>query len=152
MKVTLLPRDTYLALIKNSLGARIFKALYAEVGGRKKNILQGGILSCPFFVSSILLLMNMKLIQEPHATVEGTIQDMKHCGWKAVRALNIGSIIVWEEKRGHKHIGFYIGGRKAVSNSTKQKVPKIHHVTYGVRNNEPVRKIEAVYWHKKFEK
>lgn len=146
MKITPLLSDTYLALIKNSVGAQFFQTLFARVHGRKKNILNGGELSCAFFVSAVLLLT--KLIKEPHATVTGTEKDMRRCGWKQTQTLKRGSVIVWGKKHGHKHIGFYLGGEKAVSNSTARKVPVLHHFTFGTRNEKPVRRIEAIYWHK----
>ena len=48
--------DTYIVVIKNSVGSNIFRNSYAKVNGKKKDILKNGKVSCAFFVSSILAL------------------------------------------------------------------------------------------------
>lgn len=146
-KVTPLLRDTYFAMIKNSVGTKLFRNCFALVNGKKVDVMKNGDLSCALFVSSLLSILN--LTQAPHGTIESTIKDMEQSGWKPVKKLVPGSIIVWEEKKEHKHIGFYIGNDKAISNSSKRKSPATHHFTYGVKNGKPVRNIEAIYWHKK---
>jgi hypothetical protein len=144
--------ETYLAVIRNSVGAKIFRNFYAKIGGKKIDIMKNGKLSCAFFVSSILSLF--KLAQKPHGTVDGTVKDMKKHGWTSIKKIKIGSVIVWEQKKfgkegAHKHIGFYIGNGKAISNSTKSGSPAIHHPTFGTANGKPKRKIEAIYWNNK---
>lgn len=146
-KVAPLFRDTYLAMIKNSAGTKMFRNFYARVDGKKTDVMKNGDLSCAFFVSSLLSILG--LAETTHGTIESTIKDMKQSGWKSVKKLASGNIIVWEEKKEHEHIGFYIGNNKALSNSSTKKSPAIHHFTYGVKNSKPVRKIEAIYWHKK---
>jgi uncharacterized protein YycO len=145
--------DTYIAIIKNSVGSKMFRNSYAKINGRKTDILQNGNLSCAFFASSILVLF--KLIKEIHGTVDGTVKDLEQSGWQKIAKPRIGSVIVWEKvdfgnKNFHKHIGFYIGNNKTISaNSIKKGQPRVHHWTYGTKNNKPVRKIEAIFWHKK---
>lgn len=148
--------DTYIAVIKNSAGSKMFRNSYAKINGKKTDILKNGMLSCAFFVSSILVLF--KLIKEIHVTVNGTIRDLKKSGWKSAsggKKPRIGSVLVWEKidfgnKNFHKHIGFYIGNNKAIStNSLKKGQPRIHHWTYGIRRNKPIRKVELIYWNKK---
>ncbi len=151
-----------MAVIKNSVGSKMFRNSYAKVNGKKTDILDDGELSCAFFVSSILAIFPLfeLLKYPPHATVEGTVKDLERSGWRKIPAAKepqIGSIIVWEKKNFgkndfHKHIGFYIGGKNAISNSLKKRTPIIHHWTYGEKNGRPVRKIEAVYWNKKLSK
>ncbi|MDP2945949.1 MAG: hypothetical protein Q8N61_00645 [bacterium] len=150
--------DTYIAFIKNSMGSKIFRNFYAEVNGKRTDILKNGILSCACFVSSLLYLF--KLIKDAHATVEGTIRDLQQSGWKSAKGGSasggkkpkIGSIIVWEKNHNsHKHIGFYVGNNKAISTSSKNGQPVIHHWTYGVKKNRPVRKVEAIFWNKKLQ-
>lgn len=148
-KVAPLLRDTYFAMIKNSVGTKLFCNFYARVDGKKIDVMKRGDLSCAFFLSSLLSIL--ALAEATHGTVESAISDMKRSGWKLSKKLVLGSIIVWEEKKRHKHIGFYIGNDKALSNSSKKKSPAIHHFTYGVKNGKPVRKIEAIYWHKKLD-
>ncbi len=155
--------DTYIAVIKNSVGSKIFRNFYAEVDGKKIDITKNGNLSCAWFVSSLLYLF--KLTKDVHATVDGMIRDLQQSGWKKIspkgeyasgeKRPKIGSILVWEKidfgnKDFHKHIGFYIGNNKAIStNSFKKGRPVIHHWTYGIKRNKSVRKIEAIFWNKK---
>lgn len=156
-------KDSYLSVIKNSIGSKIFRNSFTIIDGQKKDLLKNGKLSCAFFVSSILVIF--KLIKEVHLTVDGTIKDLEKSGWKKVypvkffakqklfsmvKKLKIGSIILWEEKNGHKHLGFFIGKNQAISNAFyfyKKREPIIHHLTYNGR-----RKIEEIFWHKKLEK
>ncbi|MEK7493951.1 MAG: NlpC/P60 family protein [Patescibacteria group bacterium] len=146
-KVLPLLRDTYFAMIKNSVGTKLFRNFYAQIDGRKIDVMKNGGLSCAFFLSS--LLSTLGLAKATHTTVESTVKDMEQSGWKPTKKLMPGSIIVWEEKKEHKHIGFYIGNNRALSNSSKKKSPATHHLTYGIKNGKPVRKIEAIYQHKK---
>ncbi|MBI4920090.1 CHAP domain-containing protein [Candidatus Azambacteria bacterium] len=156
--------DTYIAIIKNSVGSKIFRNSYAKVNGKKEDILRNGKVSCAFFVSSILALFPLfKLVKyPPHGTVSGTIKDLKESGWKSAKGGSafggkkpkVGSILVWEkidtgDKEFHGHIGFYIGNNKAISMSDGKKTPEIHHWTYGVKKGAPARKIEAIFWNNK---
>lgn len=149
MSVKLLIFDSYLAAIRNSLGANIFRNLWAKVDGRKKDILEDGDLSCATFVSAILLWFD--LIKERHATVSGTLKDMKRAGWQKIKKPKIGAVLHWEkafiDNAWNEHIGFYIGTGKAISNNFKKKVPILHHWTYGSKNNKPKRRVLAIYWH-----
>lgn len=138
--------DTYISVIQSSVGSKMFQHLYMTVDGKKRDILRGGELSCAFFVSSILLMF--ALIGERHATVAGTVAAIEKYGWKKIKRPKVGAILVWEEKKEHKHIGFYIGDNKAISNSPTKKVPASHHFTFGTLEGVPKRKIEAIYWHK----
>ncbi|MEK7578783.1 MAG: hypothetical protein AAB789_00375 [Patescibacteria group bacterium] len=144
--------DTYIAVIKNSVGSKIFRNFYAEVDGERADIVRNGDRSCAWFASSLLCLL--KLIKAAHTTVDGTIGDLQQSGWKKIEKPEIGSILVWEKidfgnKNLRKHIGFYIGNNKAISNSSKKGQPVIHHWTYGIKRNKPVREVEVIFWHKK---
>ena len=145
--------DTYIAVVKNSVGSKMFRNSYAKINGKKTDILQNGMLSCAFFVSSILVLS--KLIKEIHGTVDGTVKDLEQSGWQQIAKPKIGSVLVWEKidfgnKNFHKHIGFYIGNNKAIStNSFKKRQPAVHHWTYGIKRNKPGRKVEAIFYNKK---
>jgi hypothetical protein len=150
-KITPLFSDTYLAVIKNSVGSKCFRNSYAKIGGKKTDILKNGSLSCAFFASSILRMFD--LIKDLHATVGGTIKDLRKSGWREIKTPKIGSILVWEAKKGndgvHKHIGFYIDKDRAISNDAKSRTPEIHHWTYGIKNGRPARKIETIFWNNK---
>jgi hypothetical protein len=148
-KIISLLKDSYLAVIKNSVGSKLFRNFYAQVNGKKKDILRNGELSCAFFVSSILKIFD--LISKTHFTVKNVVEDLKKSGWKEIKKPKIGSVIVWERKKFskevHRHIGFYVKKNIAISNSSKKKTPIFHHFTFNKK-----RKIEAIFWHKNLEK
>lgn len=150
MKVELLKYESYLKMIKNSVGAKMFRNLYLKVDGKKIDATKNGNLSCAFFVSNILLMWG--LIKEGHANVPSTIKDMLNNGWEEVSKDKIkpGNVIVWEKKttpngRLHLHNGFYIGNKKAISNYYKKRTPVVHSWDYNSK-----RKIIAVYRYPKF--
>ncbi len=150
--IKILNKLSYLTAIKNSEGSKIFKNLWAEVDGVKKDILDDGDLSCAQFVSGILYLH--KLINDRHATVDGTIRDLEAGGWYQITEPKEGCVIVWEgiiypDGMEHKHIGFYLDNGLAISNSPDEKSPKIHHWTYGDKNSDKYRKISMLLWHDK---
>ena len=158
-KIIPLTCKSYMATIKNSIGTKMFRNFYAKINGQKKDVLENGELSCAFFASAILHLF--QLIKEPHRTVVSTIKDMEESGWYKIKKIKPGSVLMWEDlessdkgevRKFHKHLGFYIDGDKAVSNSSRLGRPKIHHLTYGIRGGKPVRRIETIYWHKKLDK
>ncbi|MFZ5559589.1 MAG: NlpC/P60 family protein [Patescibacteria group bacterium] len=142
--------ESYLKMIKNSIGTKMFRNLYLEKNGKKLDATENGDLSCAYFVSNILLIWG--LISEGHATIKSTIRDMKKNGWREISLKKIrpGDVIVWEERKSTKnrirsHIGFYIGNKKTISHSGGMKAISCHHWTY---NNK--RKITAVYRWSKF--
>ena len=144
--ITPLYFETYLAVIKNSLTSRLFRNFYALVNGKKKDLTKNGDLSCAFFVSFILFHFHQ--IKAGHVTVESTVADLKKGGWKEIKKPQIGCVIVWKQKafsHGHKHIGFYVGNDKAVSNSHKLGHPIKYHWTFGNQRN-----IEVILWNPKF--
>lgn len=134
--------------IKNSVGAGTFKNVWCLVDGEKKDVAENGRISCAVFVSAILLMAG--LIAKSHATVSSTIKDLLSSGWKELELKNIvpGAIILWEAKEQagtvNKHLGFYIGNKKAISNSYKVGSPQIHDWQY---TDNGGRKIEKIFWH-----
>ncbi|MGM0482759.1 MAG: hypothetical protein ACQEP6_02760 [Patescibacteria group bacterium] len=120
--------DTYMAVIKNSPGTEMFKNVYANVDGEKKDITDNGDLSCAFFVSSVLVIF--KLIKEIHITVASTVEDMERSGWVDTENPEPGDVVIWGEeysnKDKHKHIGFFLGGDRAISNSKYKRHPVEH--------------------------
>lgn len=141
---------TYLSLAENSAGSFAFQELWAEVEGRKKNIVRGGDISCAFFVSFILSAFGW-LAGGIHATVGGTLRDMEASGWRRISRRRIGCILIWEpithpSGETHTHIGIYLGGKRAVSNHPVHKVPEVHHFTFGIRRKKPARRVVAMYW------
>lgn len=144
--------DTYITVIKNSVGSNIFRNLYAKVNRKKTDIAENGNLSCALFVSSVIYWF--KLTKNLHATVDGAVKDLEESGWKKIEKPRTESIIVWEKNDFgggglHKHIGFYIENKKAISNSSKLKQPTEHHWTFGNIKNKPMRKVQSIFWNDK---
>ncbi|MBI5742642.1 MAG: hypothetical protein HZA25_02285 [Candidatus Niyogibacteria bacterium] len=141
--ITPLIAETYLAVIKNSVGTKMFRNFFARSGGRKTDVMRGGDLSCAFYVSAVLTLF--KCIKEGHCTVDSTVNDLRRSGWREVKRPRPGDVLVWaavdfgagEE---HKHIGFYIGAGRAVSNNSRRGSPAEHDLTFGGK-----RKIATIF-------
>jgi len=152
----ILKYESYLKMIKNSVGIKMFRNLYLKIDGKKIDAAKNGKYSCAFFVSNILKIWG--LISEGHANVPATTKDMEKNGWKKIpkQKAKPGDIIIWDKEKSsdksyyysptHYHNGFYIGHKKAISNSSNGKgVPVIHSWNYGGK-----RKIIAVYTWPKF--
>lgn len=134
---------SYLKVIENSVGTRMFKNLYVYTKDKGEfDAMNNGEDSCAFYVSSVLVIFgkNSRL----HGTVESTLKDLKESGWQEVSEAKPGDVLVWETQkfgdRWQAHIGFYIGKDKAVSTSWKQKEVIMHHKTF-----EDNRKIEHIF-------
>jgi len=145
-------KKTYLKMIENSVGSRMFQHLYIKDKEKNKsiNVVQSGQLSCAFFVSYILYFFD--LIKSPHATVKSTEKDMRDSGWKEINKPKKGAVIVWEKikydsGKKHSHLGFYMGYNQAISNNFKKRVPHKHHFTYGKKSEPKYRKIKSILWH-----
>ncbi len=151
-KVNPLIFETYLAVIKNSAGSHSFRNFYATVRNRKVDLLRNGELSCAFTVT--MILSGLGLLNGAEITVNRAVKAMKEAGWKTIKNPRPGSVLVWEPvdsgKRDiHRHIGFYLGKEKAMSNSTKRGYPAIHHWTFGTKNKQPKRRVELILWQRK---
>ncbi|MEK7574247.1 MAG: hypothetical protein AAB514_01815 [Patescibacteria group bacterium] len=142
-------KENYLQMIKNSPKTRMFRNFFlADENGKKSDILKDGDLACAFFVSCVLKIFS--LIDYPHATVDGAIKDMLENGWRRTKKLEPGNILLWEKnKKGHRHLGFYIGDKKAVSNFYEKRYPAIHHYInfWKTGANQPERAIEQIFTH-----
>lgn len=133
-------------MINGNIDSKAYQHVYViDDKGEEKDITEGGILSCAYFVSSLLLIH--KLINSVHATVNSTLKDMTDNGWHEISDLKVGAILLWEpDQEGsglHRHLGFYVGENMAISNSSTDKIVKIHDINFGDRN----RKIEKIFWH-----
>ena len=142
---------------KNNLGENdMFRNFFITVDGQEKDALQNGGLGCSTVVSSILYLQNSSLefqgkskwLSFTHANVLAVEKDMATNGWHEINDLREGAVITWELQAGsdgqaHYHMGFYVGGERAVSNSSNQTgVPMEHHYTY-----DGTRKVIRIWWH-----
>ncbi len=63
-------KETFQAALLNSVGTKMFQRVYVKVGGKKKDVMQKGSLSCAFYVSSLLAMFG--LMDRSHATVRTT--------------------------------------------------------------------------------
>ncbi len=150
--VHILKKKSYLAMVHNAARGEnnMFRNLWASVDGEMRDINKDGTLSCSFFASGVLYLN--KLIGDMHAGVTGLERDMKVSGWVQIPELREGAVIIWEPLTGgdgvaHRHVGFYIGEDKAISNgSNTTGTPQEHHSTYGGS-----RAIESIWWHSELE-
>ena len=146
-KITPLIKDSYLAVIKNSLGSNIFRNFYIKLNEEKKDALENGKYACAFYVSAVLNMFN--LIKNGHCTVTSTLKDMKNSGWYKIKQPKIGCVIhwsLWDRGGGvpHEHLGFYIGHSWAVDTDLRTGQPAQRKFNY--------RPIESFYWHKKLDK
>ena len=144
----ILQKESYLAMIRNSVGTSLFRNLYAITGEEKQDILKNGVRSCAFFVSTVLHAFY--LVETPHASVSGLERDLINSGWRKTETPNSGDVLVWEPilqvDNVNAHMGFFIGDNKAVSNDWQTRVPAEHHMTYGTKpDRTPVRAIPAIY-------
>jgi hypothetical protein len=141
--------DSYIAVIRNSKGTRMFRSYVAKVNGVRRDITEDGDKSCAFFVSSVLSIFS--LLRGAELTVHRTLKAMKRAGWKEIKKPKKGCVLVWQEKtygtgNPRKHIGFYIGDGKAISNSSMRRCPTQHdYKSYGGRG------ILTMLWHKDLE-
>lgn len=133
-----LRQKNYLKIIESSLGSKLFNHFYIRKNDETIDVLEGGLLSCAFFVSSIIKMFN--LIESVHTTVNNTVEDMMRSGWLdiPIKEIKKGDVLVWDKKEFddgsiHGHIGFYMGNNKAISHSCHKKTPVEHHFTF---NNE----------------
>ena len=141
--VEILRPESYLALIRNSVGASTWKQMFASVNGREQDIMNNGDLSCAFFVSSILKMCD--LVPQLSVTVFGLIRHLEALHWPVVTEAQAGDILVWEtiiDEKGdkHSHIGFSLDDEQAVSNSASTGIIQQHNKTF-----DGSRKITAIY-------
>ncbi|MBU1180382.1 hypothetical protein KJ885_05555 [Patescibacteria group bacterium] len=145
---------SYLKMIENSRGSRIYRNLYFRIKGKTSDALENGNLSCAYYVASVL--KHFDLIKEFRTLVDELVIEMKKHGWQSVKEPKPGSVIVWEKVyfpasgEWHGHIGFYVGKGWVISNSSKRGYPVRHYW-----RREPVsgrwRKVVEILWHPKLE-
>lgn len=145
-------RRTLLSMVNGSVGSTAFRQLFIKQKNRSVDILRNGELACAFFVSSILF--GLRLLREPHATVAGTLRDMRASGWKRIRAARSGAVVLWKSIRyddgeTHAHLGFVVSRTQAVSTSFVSRRVAKHHLTYGRPGQKTYRQIESIWWHPK---
>lgn len=149
--------DTYLAMVRASVGSPLFRTFWCSVNGVRTDVVRGGRLSCAFFVTSILKLFN--LVSDVQITNNRAAADLRASGWVTIPRARTGCVVTWAEHDADprrmrrdagvyqprvKHIGFYIGKQRAVSNGgDESQAPYEHALTY--------RPVEAYWWHPLFD-
>src|SRR5579872_7015225 len=95
-----LPKETYLKMIENSIGTKMFNSLFIHYQdtGKIADVMRNGEYSCAFFVTGLLAIFQM--IDRPHATVK-TLQSKleeddrwRHAGENSIEP---GDVIFWEK-------------------------------------------------------
>lgn len=152
--ITKLVLKSYLAAIRNSVGANTWRNFYAVDNGVERDVLNDGDVSCAYFVSSITTMFGLS--KSIHMTVESTIKDLEESGWAEIAKLREGAILLWEpqdfgKKGSFTHIGFYIGDQKAVSTSLRTHSPTEYDWLF--RDHPPEgkteRQVEKIFWNEK---
>lgn len=154
IKPEILRRETYLKMIENSVGSRIFNSLIAKVGLETKDLLGNGEFSCAVFVSSILFLN--KMLPTQRATVDNLERDLDISEFYYSIPLNNylpirGDIMIWSKNEfiaSHRHIGFVFSENEAISTSYKEKCVVKHPLEYNFKDPEIKRKIEKIFRYK----
>lgn len=143
----ILKYDTYISIIKNSVGSRLFNSFMVRIKdtGAIEDILKDGEYSCAFFVSSVLTLLHA--IDKPCTTVsslERKIEEDNH--WFEVTADEIepGDVIFYEDTTftdgsTDGHVGFVQDEQNVVSNNFQ-----LRQIT---RHNLHLRPIKKIYRH-----
>lgn len=137
--------ESYLAMVRDSLGARVWQHYYCEIEGVRQDIMDGGSNACAWFVSGILVMH--RLIGSSHATVASTVKDLEESGWLHSKQPQPGSIILYEalsfeDGSSHTHLAIYLGDDRAVSTSYADAVPKEHDWRY---RDSGERAVAAIY-------
>ena len=148
-KSTRLYFKSYLKIIRNSVGSKIFRNFYVHTDEKGDfDALDNGNYSCAFFVSAILVIFNK--IGGIHGTVEATIKDLFESGWIEVDKPQPGDILAWEAlflPGGlREHIGFSLGNSRAISTSAKKKTPIEHDEHYGKINRKLLHILRMPNW------
>ena len=146
----ILKKETYIKMIENSVGIRLFNSIIAEVDGTQKDILNDGEFSCSCFVSGILLLNT--LISKTRATVNNLEKDLlENTNFNEVSESDLrpGDIIFWElvtyqDGSSNRHVGFAISKTEAVSTNYIAKCVTKHPIYTEVENTNSKRKIDRV--------
>lgn len=146
---------SYIKTIENSVGSNLFRNLYFCIGGKALDVLEDGDLSCANYVTAILYLFD--LTKKRHTTVTNTLKDIEKSGWYEIKKPRKGALILWGYKKKddgtqgkHRHVGFFINNKTAISNDSSTRVVVRHHPTFGkFPSGEVRREILAYYWNDK---
>lgn len=144
--------ETYLSMIRNSIGSRQYQCLFVH-DNPPRDVIENGRFACAYFASAICAL-NTITTGGIHTTVVELVADLIRSGAYEIPEPLPGAIIVWGPKlasdnKPHKHIGFYIGDNLAISTDGITGIPTEHHFTCGFSTCGPNRPIETIFFHEK---
>lgn len=146
MKIVRHVFETYLSVIEGSVGTNMFRHVWADFDGERRDTMNDGGTSCAFYVSGVLAMFNV--IEKPSSTIQSVVDNILKAGWQKVEEPEAGDVIIWEPKvyppveEAQEHIGFYVRSEKAISTSWRTKTPILH--DYMFRDYEE-RKIVGIY-------
>lgn len=118
-------KASFLAMVRNSVGTEMFRNLYRETPDGPEDVIFDGDLACAFSISAILSTFGL-IKGGIHTTVDATIWDLVHSGWKVCDTPSAGAVVLWGEKMGddgrtHKHLGICIDTKCALNNVAAMK-------------------------------
>ena len=148
-----------LITIRESQLTTMFRESWWEENGTEIDIMidpeRNTKLSCAIYISSILMLFKVDYIPlapKRRATIESLVRDFReHPHWYPVSLgeARPGSILIWEERRGNRHIGFYLGDKIAISTSRFSGTPLTHDWLAEADDAFEYRDIIEVFNHRK---
>lgn len=138
-----LRRKTMIATARAAVGSTMFQHMYVRDKQTREehDTMQGGELSCAFFVSSILCMFGL-LDDSAHSTIATTLAKMKERGWYEIDEPIAGAVVHWPANDVSDHLGIYVGDNRYVSNSYARRTP----IEHGSRLSDD-RDPDAYYWH-----
>jgi len=152
VKPEILRKETFLKMVENSVGCKLFNSLIMKKEGKVVDILGDGDVSCATFTSSILFLN--RFLPEQKATVPGLEKVLSESDKFIEISMTDfspkkGDIVFWEsimgdDGIGHTHVGFVLNETEAVS-TTGILHAAISHPLYKKPGTDIDRKIERVF-------
>jgi hypothetical protein len=152
VKPEILRKETFLKMVENSVGCKLFNSLIMKKDGKAVDILDDGDVSCATFTSSILFLN--RFLPEQKSTVPGLEKVLSESDrFTEISMADFspekGDIVFWESIMGddgaaHRHVGFVLNETEAVS-TTGILHAAIRHPLYKKPGTDIDRKIERVF-------
>lgn len=148
----ILRKETYIKMIENAVGTRLFNSLIVKEQDTVRDLLNDGEYSCAVFTSSVLLL-NQKAART-RTTVNNLETDLLASDQfqqvSVGSAVQAGDVVLWEKVRyedgsENRHIGFALSDSEAVSTNYIQKCVVRHPLLTNIENTGEVRKIERIF-------
>lgn len=148
----ILRKPTYLKMIENSVGSKIFNSRFIKENKKEFDELEDGNLSCAVFVTSIFKLNNMtdKILSDV-IDVETFMEQSNNFEKINTSEIQNGDILIWEgvifkiDGEPHRHIGFAISNKEAISTSDDHRQVIKHPILYEKGIEKKIRKVEKVF-------